>query len=119
MVSGDPQISWMTVVGAVAVVGLMSGAQWTVSQTEFANVERTENELRARLISVEVQQIKIIEKLAHSPVEAETFKAVKDAEDKQIDLLQAQIQDINRQIAAALIIIDGNLPKKNGPTLPP
>lgn len=129
--SGDPQISWMTVVGAVAVVGLMSGAQWAVSQTQFANVDKIEVsdraqatafyvELRDRLTAVERKQVEIIEKLAHDPVEARTFQAVSDATDKRIDLIQAQITDINRQIAAALIIIDNNNAQKRAtPTLPP
>lgn len=120
MATGDPQISWQTIVGAVIIVGLVSGGQWVVSQTEFASIEQTQHELRDRIIGVEAEQKNIIAKLAHDPVEQRTFQAVVDAEDKHIDLLQAQIQDINRQIAAALIIIDNNaVPKKSTPALPP
>ena len=120
MASGDPQISWMTLVGAVAVVGLMNGGQWAVSQTQFASVDKVQNELRERLISVEAQQTKIIEKLAHDPVENRTFQATIDATDKRLDQIEGQITDINRQIAAALIIIDNNSGvKRTTPMLPP
>jgi hypothetical protein len=149
----EPQISWMTIVGAISVVGMMWAAQWTIFQTQFNNVEKIEaadrerlatdfnvtkattqhlyesldkyltkdehkayltgtleqlDSLRARLTIVETQQAVLIARLAHDPVEDKTFQAVISAVGKQIDQTQAQIADINRQIAAALIIIDNN-----------
>jgi len=57
---------------------------------------------------------------AHDPVEAATLKAIDDDFNKRIDLIQTQIVDVNRQIAAALIIIDNNngIPIKHQPTPP-
>jgi hypothetical protein len=74
-----------------------------------------------RLVSLETTLTAIQPRLAHDPVEDRTFQATVIASDKRIDLIQAQIQDINRQIAAALIIIDSNAgtTRKVQPTLPP
>jgi septal ring factor EnvC (AmiA/AmiB activator) len=111
--AGDPQISWGTIVGAIMVVGTLTAAQWTVFQTQYSALDK-------RVTTLESEQTKILGQLAHDPVEQRTFEATNNATAKQIDLLQAQIQDINRQIAAALIIIDNNsMPKKNTPALPP
>jgi hypothetical protein len=60
---------------------------------------------------------------ARNPVDKDTTDATTNAIDKRIDLIQAQITDINRQIAAALIIIDNNSlstgAKKAPTTIPP
>ena len=122
--AGDPQLSWMTIVGAVAIVGLMSGGQWVVSQTQFASVEKTEladrEQLGERITILEREQRDMLGRLAHDPVEKATMDAIISATDKRMDLFQSQITDINRQIAAALIIIDANSQagKKSVP-LPP
>ena len=117
---GDPQLSWQTVVAAITVVGLLAVAQWTVFQNEFTNSEKTTADLGRRLALIEASQATILNRLAHDPVENATFQAVAKATDDRITLLQGQITDINRQIAAALIIIDNNssLPRKTVP-LPP
>jgi hypothetical protein len=77
--------------------------------------------IRLRLVSLETMLTAIQPRLAHDPVEDRTFQAVSIASDKRIDLIQAQITDINRQIAAALIIIDNNagFTRKVAPALPP
>jgi hypothetical protein len=49
---------------------------------------------------------------AHDPVEKATIDVIIDAINKRDDLFQAQITDLNRQIAAALIIIDNNSMKR-------
>jgi hypothetical protein len=166
---GDVQLSWMTIVGAGTVVGLMAAAGWTIFQNEFANVKETaaedrrqsalyyntnrddlirrETEIKAtfnlyltkdehrafldgvardistlknRLDMVQRIQEERSSKLARDPVEQKTIDAINTATDKRIDLIQAQITDINRQIAAALIIIDNNATaRKTPPTLPP
>ena|ERR1700679_593216 len=121
--AGDPQLSWMTIVGAVAIVGLMSGGQWVVSQTQFASVEKTEladrEQLGERITILEREQRDTLGRLAHDPVEKATMDAIISATDKRMDLFQSQITDINRQIAAALIIIDSNAGKKSPAVLPP
>jgi hypothetical protein len=128
---------------AVTVVGLMLAALWAVSQNEFSNVEktakadreqsavyyntnrddliRTTAELKARLTALEGEYTTILSKLAHDPVEDRTFQAVIAAIGKQIDLLQNSINDLNRQMAAALIVIDNNsgVIRKAAPVLPP
>jgi predicted nucleic acid-binding Zn-ribbon protein len=74
-------------------------------------------------IDILIDRIKVLEshvqKTARDPVEAATMAAALTALNKQIDLLQAQIADINRQIAAALIIIDNNATVRRSPLLPP
>jgi len=145
--AGEPQLSWTTIVGAVIIVGLLNSAQWIVAQTQFANVEKTETYdrqsfdkyltkaehkayldgiqlhlegLSARVTTLEKQQTDTFSRLAHDPVEDRTFQAVIVATDKRIDLIQAQITDINRQIAAALIIIDNNaVARKQSVPVPP
>jgi hypothetical protein len=106
---------------AVTVVALGVGALWAVSQNQFANTEKTISDLSRRLAIVEATQSSIAGRLAHDPVEDRTFQAVAKATDDRITLLQNQITDINRQIAAALIIIDNNagVARKNPPALPP
>jgi hypothetical protein len=140
---GDVSLSWMTVVGAISVAGLVAGAGWTIFQNEFANVKETATEDRRqvadyynsnkddlnrakaeigrRLDVLENQMAAMAPRLAHDPVEQKTVDAINAATDKRIDLIQAQITDINRQIAAALIIIDNNagVSRKMQPTLPP
>ena len=166
----DVQLSWITIVGAATVVGLMAAAGWTIFQNEFANVKETASEdrkqsvlyyntnrddlirreaeiksnfdryltkdehrafldgtktdltnIKERLAVVEAQVATSLTKLAHDPVEQKTIDANNVATDKRIDLIQAQITDINRQIAAALIIIDNNAttPRRTAPNLPP
>jgi len=154
--NGELKLSWMTVVGAGTVVGLMAAAGWTIFQNEFANVKDaaaadrkqaavyynsnredrirleadakatylTKAEHRAYLAGItsdltaireRIEAIQRIQnerasKLAHEPVEQKTIDAINSAIDKRIDLIQGQITDINRQIAAALIIIDTKKP---------
>jgi hypothetical protein len=165
---GDIQLSWMTIVGAGTVVGLMAAAGWTIFQNEFASVKEiaasdrkqavvyyntnrddlirreteikstfdkylTKDEHRAFLDGItrdvttlkeRVDMIQRIQaerstKIAHEPVEQKTVDAINSAIDKRIDLIQAQITDLNRQIAAALIIIDNNAAMKRLSPLPP
>jgi hypothetical protein len=79
------------------------------------------DDLRRRVITLEAAKDSILSKLAHDPIESGTFQAVAKATDDRVTLLQNQITDINRQIAAALIIIDNNagIARKTPPTLPP
>jgi flagellar biosynthesis/type III secretory pathway protein FliH len=89
-----------------------------------AYLEGTREQLesfRARLSVLETELLTLVPKLAHDPVEQKTIDAINTAMAKQIDQIQAEITDINRQIAAALIIIDNNAGamRKSAPTLPP
>jgi hypothetical protein len=119
---GDPQLSWQTIVAAIVVVGLIAAAQWTIFQNQFTNVDKTIADLGRRVAILEATQAAITAKLAHDPVEKATFDAVAKSTDDRITLLQSNITDLNRQIAAALIIIDNNsaLPgATRRPSLPP
>lgn len=117
--NGDPQMSWTTVAGAVAIVGLMNSAQWVVMRTQFDNVthtqETSESTIRDR-DRILLDRIVVLEAQgrvqAHDPVEKATIDVIVDAINKRDDLFQAQITDLNRQIAAALIIIDNNSMKR-------
>jgi formyltetrahydrofolate hydrolase len=129
--AGDPQISWQTIVGAVAIVGLMNSALWVVMRTQFENVDKTEaydraefdkyltkaehqaylvgiqarlEGLSARVTTLEKQQTDTFSKLAHDPVENRTFQVESDALDKRINLIQSNIDDLNRQIAAVVAV---------------
>ena len=132
MATNGTQVSWIAVGASVTIVGLLWGAQWQESQTEFANVAKIEEADRAatirsfelqrqRVIALENEQAAIRERTAHDPVESRTFDATIQAIEKQIDQIQIQIQDVNRQIAAALIIIDNNsaAPKRSSVPMPP
>jgi hypothetical protein len=154
-VVADQNISWQTVAGVVAIVGLMAG----ITQTQFTNVKdaatddraqvailqnelvrfqdhflskdehkayldgtKTEfGDIKARIIALEQEQKDLVTKLAHEPVEQKTVDAINAAVAKEVDQIQSQITDINRQIAAALIIIDnnGSAPKRGAVPNPP
>jgi hypothetical protein len=147
---GGPELSWQTVVGALTAVGLLGAAQWAVFQTQFANVvaQATADrvytaELKASLDkyftireqnqyrdSLEAQLTELrrraavleqaLARAARDPVEQATFQAVSKATDDRVTLLQNQLNDVNRQIAAALVIIDQNRGRLVAPaTLPP
>ena len=139
---GDVSLSWMTIVGAGTLIAMLVGAGWTIGQNEFANVKeaakqdreqatlyyntnrddlaRANTESGRRIAILESQMSAIIPRLAHDPVEQKTIDAINAATAKQLDQIQAEITDINRQIAAALIIIDNNSgAPKRAPTLPP
>ncbi len=77
--------------------------------------------LKDRMDGIQRTQTERASRFARDPVEQKTMDAVTSAIDKRIDLIQAQIADINRQIAAALIIIDNNntVLKRSAPLLPP
>ncbi len=75
--------------------------------------------IREAIATIQRIQGERASKLAHDPVEQKTVDAINSAIDKRIDLIQSQITDINRQIAAALIIIDNNAVSRKAPTPPP
>ena len=79
------------------------------------------DDMRQRVATLETARVAILDRLAHDPVENATFQAVAKATDDRVNLIQSQINDINRQIAAALIIIDNNsgATRKTAPILPP
>lgn len=140
MPAGNQDISWQNIAAAAALVGLMVSAQWVVTQTEFTNVNKITDEIRGDLIrqqhdyaardetddlkarvTILEQDLKnLIARVPHDPVDQKTADATNSAVAKEIDQIQSQITDINRQIAAALIIIDNNNSgvRKNSP-LPP
>jgi hypothetical protein len=135
---GAPELSWQTIVGALTSVALLGAAQWAVFQTQFGNLEKElatdrarAGELQASLdkyltireysgyrvdtareIDDLARRIIVLEsaqgRAAREPVEAKTFEAVSKATDDRVTLLQNQLNDVNRQIAAALVIIDQN-----------
>jgi len=147
--NSGPELSWQTIVGAITAIALLSAAQWTIFQNQFASVEKTETTDRAQLADLRaaldkyltirehteyrsgvvaqnddmMRRLAVLEtsqaKAAHDPVEKPTFEAVAKATDDRITLLQNQITDINRQIAAALVIIDNNASVRKNPTILP
>jgi hypothetical protein len=87
------------------------GCRW---RAEAATKDR-EKILLDRITKLEDSE----KKQAHDPVEKATLDAIITAFDKRTDLIQGQIIDINRQIAAALIIIDNNNSVKKTQPNPP
>lgn len=56
-----------------------------------------------RLTSLENQQRDILLHAAHSPVEAKEVDQLSSSVDKRLELMQQQLNDINRQIAASIL----------------
>ena len=123
-INGNPQLSWVTVLSMAAFAALLFGGSWAVSQTQFAGVQRqvdetkTEiadlrrsltaekrfDELLKRVDAIEARQFDLLAKSARNPVESGELTALIGATDKRLDVVQAQIADINRQIAAAILL---------------
>jgi hypothetical protein len=59
--------------------------------------------LRNRLSTLEAQQHDLIAHQAHVPVEGKEVDQLSASVDKRFELLQQQINDINRQIAASVL----------------
>ena len=89
-----------------------------ISRNEFTQFEDRFKKIEDQLDETKNHVFELSAKQAHDPVETKTIDAVVNAIDKRLDTFQTQIVDINRQIAAALIIIDSNNAKLR-PTMPP
>ena len=66
--------------------------------------EKRFEELLKRTDVMEQRILDIIAKSARNPVEGAELTALVGAIDKRLDVVQAQIADINRQIAAAILL---------------
>lgn len=101
----SPQLSLMSI---ATILSMAFAGTWALFQTQLSSIEHELTRMQDQLHDVQERQIKLISSEAHEPVEKATIDANNVANDKRIDLIQGQITDINRQIAAALIIIDNN-----------
>jgi hypothetical protein len=79
-----------------------------IPRTEFEQFQLRFDAIRAQITLLGDRQADLVGRSAREPVERATIEAINAAVDKQIAIIQGQISDINRQIAAALIIIDSN-----------
>jgi chromosome segregation ATPase len=79
-----------------------------VSRNQFEEFQKRFDSLSSRVLVLEAELNQVQKDAAHHPVEQETINAIDSDFGKRIDIIQVEIQDINRQIAAALIIIDNN-----------
>jgi uncharacterized small protein (DUF1192 family) len=68
-----------------------------------AGLEPSLSAFRSRLAALEAEQRDLIAHAAHSPVESKEVDGLSSSVDKRIELLQNQINDINRQIAASIL----------------
>ena len=116
-------ITTSNLIAAIAVVIMAFGAYWALMQSQFENVSKTQETSEQATKDRDdmlLSRIKVLEtearREARDPVEKATLDAIVAAIDKRDDLIQSQIGDLNRQIAAALIIIDSNTTKR---PLPP
>jgi uncharacterized protein HemX len=115
-----------TLIAAIVVVIMTLGLGGAFMQFQFASVSKTQETAEATIKEREKILLDRIEKLeeaarkqAREPVEKATLDAINAASDKRIELIQSQITDINRQIAAALVIIDSNAGAKKMFPVPP
>jgi hypothetical protein len=131
-----------TLISAAAVLFMAFGGGWTLFQSQFAAMGKQLDELKT-ITSLSVQrkefdefqkrfdtligdvnrlqaeQHMMVAASARHPIEKETLDVIDADFSKRIDQIEVQIQDINRQIAAALIIIDNNAQRASPKTLLP
>lgn len=65
-----------------------------------------------RLLVLETGQKDLIAHTAHTPVEAKELEIMRDSIDKRFEGAQQQINDINRQIAASILLPDRQIPNQ-------
>jgi hypothetical protein len=108
-----------TLIAAIVVVIMALGGGWELMQSQFASVAKTQENAdtvikdREKLMLDRIERLEgLALKAARDPVEKATLDAIVAAIDKRDDLIQSQtstqINDINRQIAAALVDIGAN-----------
>jgi hypothetical protein len=92
-----------------------------IPRREFEEFQRRFEIVTAEVTRLQMEQHASALTAARHPIEKETLDVIDADFSKRIDQIEVQIQDINRQIAAALIIIDGNSNQKvpTKPTPPP
>ena len=83
-----------------------------VRQEEFRLFLDRYAELLKRVDTLNERILEMASKSAHNPVEAGDLNAQISATDKRLDIVQAQIADINRQIAAAILLGDAGADRK-------
>jgi hypothetical protein len=71
-------------------------------------LDRSVQVLVARVIQLEQKLYDLSSKAAHNPVESGELNVTINGMNSRLDLVQQQIADINRQIAATLLNIDAN-----------
>jgi hypothetical protein len=101
-VSG-PQLNWANVVTTAAVLCVMAGGGYKIIEVQFDELNKQIELNRSRLTILEAEQKQLIAHAAHNPVEAKEVDQLSGSVDKRIELLQQQINDINRQIAASVL----------------
>jgi hypothetical protein len=79
-----------------------------IPRREFTEFQKRFEALTAEVNRLQAEQHAAIASAARHPIEKETVDVIDADFSKRIDQLQVQIQDINRQIAAALIVIDNS-----------
>ncbi len=133
---GDPQLPWGTVISTVFAVALLFGGSWGVSQMQFSGVQRQldeiaqsrrdyvtmasfmqfekrHDELQKEIDDIRARLLDLLSRSAHDPVEGAQLKAIVDSVNERLAIIQSQIADINRQIAAAILLpAIGESPKK-------
>jgi hypothetical protein len=91
-----------------------------IPRKEFVEFQARYESLVAEVVRLQQEQHANVLAAARRPVEKETLDVIDADFSKRIDQIEVQIQDINRQIAAALIIIDNqNQKTPTRPALPP
>jgi hypothetical protein len=128
--NGYPQPTWAVVIAAAGVLCLVVGGGYAIIQNQFKTMddkiesnrrdiglalslrehaayqheqEGVNTQLRARLVALENEQRELLGHAAHNPVESKEVDGLSASVDKRIELVQQQINDINRQIAASVL----------------
>jgi hypothetical protein len=122
-------VSVQTIISLAAVLIMAFGGGWAIFQSQFSNMQKqlddvkqvasviiSRNEfdqfqsrfdsLTGEVTRLQQEQHAVALSAARHPIEKETLDVIDADFSKRIDQIEVQIQDINRQIAAALIIID-------------
>ena len=79
-----------------------------IPRREFDEFQKRIEALSSEITRLQTEQNAAASSAARHPIEKETVDVIDADFSKRIDQIEVQIQDINRQIAAALIIIDNN-----------
>jgi hypothetical protein len=90
-----------------------------IPRREFGEFQKRFEALAAEIDRLQTEQHAFVLTAARHPIEKETLDVIDADFGKRIDQIEVQIQDINRQIAAALIIIDNQKIVPSKTTSPP
>lgn len=114
MEEARPQLTWISVITTIGVFGVVVGGFYKILEAQFDSIntqiallrhdtEQLRDALTARILVLEAEQRSILSRSARSPVETQQVNDLSHTIDVRMQVMQGQIDDINKQIAAAII----------------